>query len=103
MVSARAPHGWRRQVARLNEQTLGEKEIRSRLAEKPKMSRNMASRVADKRAFRCASLLNLGLAIVEAALALDAEWRLGLGRKATVADRLLALSAEPVLVAVEGG
>ena len=73
------------------------------MAEKPKMSRNMASRVADKRAFRCASLLNLGLAIVEAALALDAEWRLGLGRKATVADRLLALSAEPVLVAVEGG
>jgi len=51
---------------------------------------NMTGGVADERAPRCSSRPNPCLAILEATLALHAERRLGLGRKAAVPNRLLA-------------
>ena len=46
------------------------------------MPRNVAGGVADKRAARCSSWADLHLTTLEAALALHAERRLGLGSKA---------------------
>ena len=68
-----------------------------------KMSRNSGVRVAYERAPGGSSRHDRDPSNLETTLALHAERRFGLGRKAAVANRFLTPPAQPVLVSVERG